>query len=61
MIVQVQTKGDAVVIRKPSLDALERMSEEELETLEGFKSKINEERIKLMGSYAKRWVKKKLK
>ena len=50
-----------VVIRKPSLEALEQMSEEELETLEGFKSKINEERIKLMGSYAKRWVKKKLK
>tara|TARA_B100000287_G_scaffold14257_1_gene14385 strand:- start:6996 stop:7154 length:159 start_codon:yes stop_codon:yes gene_type:complete len=50
-----------VAIRKPSLEALERMSDEELAMLEGFKSKIHEERLKLMASYAKRWVKKKVK
>ena len=50
-----------MTIRKPSLEALEQMSEEELATLEGFKFKIHEERAKLMRSYAKRWIKKKLK
>jgi len=50
-----------MTIRKPSLEALEQMSEEELTKLEELKCKVHEENLKMMTSHVKRWIKKKLK